>query len=273
MVRGVGLLAVPIAVSYARARVANTGRPAKGTALEHGQHGRFATTRWSVVLTAADPQSPGSADALGELCRTYWYPIYAFVRRQGNSHEAAQDLTQEFFARMLEKRYIDDVGPEKGKFRTFLLVCLKRFLANEWDKTRAQKRGGGRQHLSIDFEDADGRYRLEPGHEVTAQRIFERRWALTVLERTLATLAEEFKRSGKGELFEALKVYLVGEVGAPSYVEVGKRLGMSEGAVKVAVHRLRERYRAALRREIAATVEREEDVDREIADLFAALAG
>jgi RNA polymerase sigma-70 factor (ECF subfamily) len=233
--------------------------------------GRFATTRWSVVLTAADPTLPASADALAELCRTYWYPIYAFVRRQGNAHESAQDLTQEFFARMLEKRYIDDVGPEKGRFRTFLLVCLKRFLANEWDKTRAQKRGGGKAHLSIDFQDADGRYSLEPGHDVTAQKIFERRWALTVLERTLAGVAQEFAESGRGGLFDALKVYLVGDVSAPPYAQTGNRLGMTEGAVKVAVHRLRERYRAALRREIAATVEREDDVDREIAELFAAL--
>ncbi|HEY7117361.1 MAG TPA: sigma-70 family RNA polymerase sigma factor [Tepidisphaeraceae bacterium] len=237
------------------------------------ERGRFATTRWSMVLTAAHRSSPGSADALAELCRTYWYPIYAFVRRQGRSHEAAQDLTQEFFARMLEKRYIDEVGPEKGRFRTFLMVCLKRFLANEWDKAQAQKRGGGKAVLSIDFEDADGRYVLEPGHEVTAQRIFERRWALTVLERSLASLAAEFERSGKSALFEALKVYLVGEVGAPPYEEMAKRLGMSEGAVKVAVHRLREKYRAALRAQIAATVEREEDVDREIEELFSALGG
>jgi RNA polymerase sigma-70 factor (ECF subfamily) len=224
-----------------------------------------------MVLTAADPASPGSDVALGELCQTYWYPIYAFVRRQGNAHDQAQDLTQEFFARMLEKRYIDDVGPEKGRFRTFLLVCLKRFLANEWDKARAKKRGGGKTPIPIDFQDAEGRYSLEPGHDVTAQRIFERRWALTVLERTLAGVAREFAESGRGELFKALKVYLVGEVGAPPYLETAKHLNMTEGAVKVAVHRLRERYRAALRREIAATVEREEDVDREIAELFAAL--
>ena len=224
-----------------------------------------------MVLTAADASSPASANALSDLCRTYWYPIYAFVRRQGRGHEAAQDLTQEFFARMLDKRYIDDVGPEKGRFRTFLLVCLKRFLANEWDKQTALKRGGGKAHLSIDFDGADGRYSLEPGHEVTAQRIFERRWALTVLERTLAGVAREFSESGRGELFEALKVYLVGEVGAPPYVETARRLGMTEGAVKVAVHRLRERYRAALRHEIAATVSDEAEVDREIAELFAAL--
>jgi RNA polymerase sigma-70 factor (ECF subfamily) len=233
---------------------------------------RFATTHWSVILTAADQSSPASADALAELCRTYWYPVYAFVRRQGQSHDTAQDLTQEFFARMLEKRYIDDVGPEKGRFRTFLLVCLKRFLANEWDRANAQKRGGGKRALSIDFEDAEGRYNLEPAHGMTPQRIFERRWALTVLERTLAALAEEFRAGGKSELFETLKVYLLGESAAPSYADAGGKLGMSEGAIKVAVHRLRERYRQALRKEIASTVSDANDVDQEIKELMTALS-
>jgi len=226
-----------------------------------------------MVLAAADESSPRSAVALSELCQTYWYPIYAFVRRQGRDHEAAQDLTQEFFARMMEKRYIDDVGPEKGKFRTFLLVCLKRFLANEWDKSKAKKRGGGKTPLSIDFVDAQGRYSLEPAHGLTAQRIFERQWALTVLERSLAAVAAEFAQAGRQALFEALKGYLVGEAGAPGYAEAGAKLGMTEGAVKVAVHRLRERYRSALRREIAATVSDDADVDAEIAELFAALGG
>ena len=226
-----------------------------------------------MVLAAADESSPRSAVALSELCQTYWYPIYAFVRRQGRDHEAAQDLTQEFFARMLEKRYIDDVGPEKGKFRTFLLVCLKRFLANEWDKSKAKKRGGGKTPLSIDFVDAQGRYSLEPAHGLTAQRIFERQWALTVLERSLAAVASEFAQAGRQALFEAIKVYLVGEAGAPGYAEAGAKLGMTEGAVKVAVHRLRERYRSALRWEIAATVSDDADVDAEIAELFAALGG
>ncbi|HYE17435.1 MAG TPA: sigma-70 family RNA polymerase sigma factor [Tepidisphaeraceae bacterium] len=234
---------------------------------------RFATTQWSVVLAAANAASPDSAVALAELCRTYWYPIYAFVRRQGRSHDAAQDLTQDFFARLLDKRTIDDVGPEKGKFRTFLLVCLKRFLANEWEKATAQKRGGGRAELSIDFADADGRYTLEPSHDLTPQREFERRWALTVLERALAALADEFAAAGKTRLFDALKAYLTGDAGAAPYADVAGQLGMTEGAVKVAVHRLRERYRAALRREIAGTVADPAKVDEEIADLFAALGG
>jgi RNA polymerase sigma-70 factor (ECF subfamily) len=226
-----------------------------------------------MVLAAADQSSPDSASALSQLCQTYWYPIYAFIRRQGHAHEPAQDLAQEFFARMLEKRYIDDVGPEKGKFRTFLMVCLKRFLANEWDRATAQKRGGGRAQLPIDFEDARGRYSLEPSHELTAQKIFDRRWALTVLERTISGLAEDFARAGKAGHFDALKVYLLGEAGAPPYADVAKKLATTEGAIKVAVHRLRERYRHRLRQEIAQTVSREQDIDQEIRDLFAALGG
>jgi RNA polymerase sigma-70 factor (ECF subfamily) len=230
------------------------------------------TTRWSMVLAAADKSSPQSADALSQLCQTYWYPIYAFIRRQGHTHEPAQDLAQEFFARMLEKHYIQDVGPEKGKFRTFLMVCLKRFLANEWDRATAQKRGGGRAHLPIDFESAQSRYSLEPAHEMTAQKIFDRRWALTVLERTIAGLSEDFQRAGKQQHFDALNVYLLGESGAPPYVEIAKRLNTTEGAIKVAVHRLRDRYRHRLRQEIAQTVSAEEEIDQEIKDLFAALA-
>jgi RNA polymerase sigma-70 factor (ECF subfamily) len=226
-----------------------------------------------MVLAAADTSSPESASALSQLCQTYWYPIYAFIRRQGHPHDAAQDLAQDFFARMLEKRYIDDVGPQKGKFRTFLLVCLKRFLANEWDRQTAQKRGGGRPHLPIDFEDARGRYSLEPAHDLTPQKIFDRRWALTVLERTVAGLAEDFTRAGKSDHFDALKAYLQGEAGAPPYAEAAKRLNTTEGAIKVAVHRLRERYRHRLRQEIAQTVSSEQDIDHEIKDLFAALAG
>ena len=230
------------------------------------------TTHWSVILAAADGSSPESDRALATLCRTYWYPLYAFVRRQGHPAHEAEDLTQEFFARILEKQYLGGVGPEKGRFRTFLLVCLRRFLANEWDRKRALKRGGGKAALSIDFADADARYRLEPAHELTPERLFERRWALTLLEQVLAELSDEMKRAGKAELFAALKVYLAAEASAPPHAEVAAELGMSEGAVKVAVHRLRQRYRQLLRDEIARTVGDERDVDGEIGRLFAALA-
>jgi RNA polymerase sigma factor (sigma-70 family) len=235
------------------------------------QEQRFMTTHWSVVLAAADASSPDSDRALATLCETYWYPLYAFVRRQGHAAHEAEDLTQEFFARILEKQYLEGVGPEKGRFRTFLLVCLRRFLANEWDRKRAVKRGGGRAPLSIDFAGADARYRLEPSHHLTAERLFERRWALTLLEQVLAGLAQEMQRSGKGELFDALKVYLTASSSAPPHAEAGKRLNMTEGAVKVAVHRLRGRYRQLLRDEIAKTVGEEADVEEEIGKLFAAL--
>ena len=236
------------------------------------QQQRFMTTHWSMVLAAADAAAPGSDRALADQCHTYWYPLYAFVRRQGYPAHEAEDLTQEFFSRVLEKQYLEGVGPEKGRFRTFLLVCLRRFLANEWDRRRAIKRGGGKAPLSIDFADADARYRLEPSHDLTPERLFERRWALTLLERVLANLADEMQRSGKAELFDALKVYLAAEATAPPHAETGRRLNMSEGAVKVAVHRLRQRYRQLLRDEIARTVGEEADVDEEIGRLFAALA-
>ena len=232
----------------------------------------FATTHWSVVLAAARQESPQSADALAALCKTYWYPLYAFVRRQGRSAEEAEDLTQEFFARVMEKQYLQSVGPEKGRFRTFLLVCLKRFLANEWDRARALKRGGGKQPLPIDFGGADERYSLEPAHALTAERLYARRWALTVLQQALARLAAEMTGAGKQRLFDALRVYLAAESTAPPHAEVAAALGMSEGAVKVAVHRLRERYRAVLRDEIAGTLDDPAAVDEEIRDLFAALA-
>ena len=229
------------------------------------------TTQWSMVLAAADPSSPNSEGALAALCNTYWYPLYAFVRRQGQPAHEAEDLTQEFFSRVFEKQYLQGVGPEKGRFRTFLLVCLRRFLANEWDRKTAAKRGGGRAPLSIDFSDADARYRLEPAHDLTPERLYERRWALTLLEQVLANLAEEMRGAGKGEQFDALKVYLAAEATAPPHAEVAKKLGTTEGAVKVAVHRLRQRYRALLRAEIAKTVEDEADIEDEIRGLVAAL--
>ena len=232
---------------------------------------RFMTTQWSMVLAAADGSSPESDRALALLCRTYWYPLYAFVRRQGHPAHEAEDLTQEFFARILEKQYLEGVGPEKGRFRTFLMVCLRRFLANEWDRRRALKRGGGKAALSIDFSDADARYRLEPAHDLTPERLFERRWALTLLEQVLANLAEEMQRAGKAELFDALKVYLAAQSSAPPHAEVAAKIGMSEGAVKVAVHRLRQWYRQLLRDEIAKTVGDDRDVDEEIGRLFSAL--
>ena len=229
------------------------------------------TTHWSVVLAAADASSPDSDRALATLCEAYWYPLYAFVRRQGHAAHEAEDLTQEFFARILEKQYLDGVGPEKGRFRTFLLVCLRRFLANEWDRKRALKRGGGRAPLSIDFADADARYRLEPAHDLTAERLFDRRWALTLLEQVLAGLRGGNAAVGQGGAVRRAEGLPRRLNKRPAARRGGQGLNMTEGAVKVAVHRLRGRYRQLLREEIAKTVGEEGDVEEEIGRLFAAL--
>ncbi len=234
---------------------------------------QFTATHWSVVLAAGQGSSSQAQTALSQLCQTYWYPLYAFVRRNGYDAQEAQDLTQEFFARMLEKNYLADVQPQKGKFRSFLLASLKHFLANEWDRRQTIKRGGGLNHISWDSLTAEERYRLEPSHDDTAERIFERRWALTLLEQTLARLRHDLELAGKAALFDKLKGFLTGERAGPSYAELGQELKVSEGAVKVIVHRLRQRYRDLLRQEIAHTVGRAEDGEAELAELLAALRG
>jgi len=240
-------------------------------AVESMAPARFMTTHWSVVLAAADDAAPGRGEALAHLCEAYWYPLYAYVRRRGRSPHEAEELTQEFFARVLEKDFLRSAGPEKGRFRSFLLVCLRRFLANERDRSRAKKRGGGRPTVSIDFRDADERYRQEPSDELTAERIFERRWALSLLEQTLGQLADEMAAAGKAELFEKLKVYLTAEAENPPYAEMAAALGTSQGALRVRVHRMRERYRQLLRERIAMTLSDPTDVDDEIRSLFFAL--
>ena len=235
--------------------------------------GYFATTHWSVIVNARAADSSVARQAMEKLCQTYWYPLYAFVRRQGRAPHDAQDLTQEFFARLLEKNYLDDVRRERGKFRSFLLASMKHFLANEWDRARAQKRGGAHPHVPIDTQSAETRYGLEPAHDQTPEKLFERRWALTLLDNVLTRLREEFVASGKAEQFDQLKVALTADKRAVPHAELGARLGMSQGAVKVAVHRLRAHYREVLRAEIANTVSSPADVEEEIRHLFAALAG
>ena len=205
------------------------------------------------------------------LCQTYWYPLYAFVRRQGYDAEEAKDLTQEFFLRFLRGNYLKKVKPSLGRFRSYLLAAIKHFLANEWDRASAKKRGGGQVPLSLDFQDAEGRYRSEPSHQLTPEKIFQKRWALTLLESVLKRLREEYAQSGKERLFDYLKQYLIAENGRVSYREVAQRLDMSEAAVKVAVHRLRKRYRRLLRLEIAQTVADPSEIEDEIKELFAAL--
>ena len=232
----------------------------------------FVTTHWSVVLSARKKDSPQSTAALETLCCTYWYPLYAYVRRQGHSPPDAQDLTQEFFARLLQKDYLKAAAREKGRFRTFLIVALKRFLANEWDRVRAQKRGGGQPCLSLDTELAEQRYRVEPIEGAAADRVFERRWALTLLDRTMARLREEFGATGKAAEFDRLKACLTAERGEIAYAEIAAALAVSEGAARVAVHRLRKRFREVFREEIAHTLSRSEDIEAEVRYLISVLA-
>ena len=235
------------------------------------RRGQFATTQWSMVLAAADRASPRRERALGELCNMYWYPLYAFARREGRSPAEAEDLTQEFFLRLLEKSYLRAAGVERGRFRTFLLLCFKRFMANEYDRGTAEKRGGGRPVLPLDLSAAETRYQHEPAHGSTPERIFERRWALVLLDQVLARLGEEYRRAGKERLFEQLKFCLVADSESASYAQIAARLGLSEGAVKVAAHRMRERYGRLLTAEVARTLECPTDAADEIRQLFAAL--
>jgi len=231
--------------------------------------GRFALTRWSVVL-AAGGDDPAARRALEILCINYWYPLYAFVRRQGHQPHDAQDLTQEFFAKLLEKGWLDGVAREKGKFRSFLLASMKHFLSNERDRARAQKRGGGRSPISLDTHSAESRYAMEPVDIATPEKIFDRRWALTLLEQVLARLRAEMASRGNAALFDELKASLCGQ---PSpYGQIAAKLDMSEGAVKVAAHRLRQRYRELIREEVAQTVGSEGDVDDELRELMSALS-
>jgi RNA polymerase sigma-70 factor (ECF subfamily) len=233
----------------------------------------FVTTRWSVVLAARGGDSSRAAEALERLCEAYWYPLYAFVRRKGLTAEAAQDLVQEFFARLLETNWLENLDREKGRFRAFLLASVQNLLGKEVERAQAIKRGGGCVHFSLDAETAEGRYRLEPAHDATAEKIFERRWALALLEQALAALKHDYVQADKAALFEALQGCLSGEENTESYAELGARLGMSEGAARVAVHRLRRRYGELLRAEIAHTVARPEEVEAELRHLRVVLSG
>ena len=241
-----------------------------GTNFLHG--GTFVTTHWSIVLTAGRNETTRARDALSKLCQTYWYPLYGYVRGRGHSREDAQDLTQEFFARLLEKNWLARVDREKGRFRSFLLIAMKRFLADEWDKARAQKRGGGVPLLSLQFDTAETRLSREPADEkATPEQAFERRWVLTLLEEVFKRLRTEFEQEGNAELFKELNPCLVGERTSLPYAELAKKLALSESAVKSAVHRLRQRYRKLLRDEIAETVATSAEVEEELQHLFAVL--
>jgi RNA polymerase sigma-70 factor (ECF subfamily) len=236
------------------------------------QKSEFNSTHWSRVVLAAQANSPEGDSALAELCRVYWQPLYFFVRRQGQNPEDAQDLVQGFFARLLEKKYLKDADREKGKFRSFLLVAFKRFMADERDRANRLKRGGGQPTLSLDAGSAESCYVTEPADQMTPERIFDQRWAMALLEQIRTRLKGEFTADGKARVFEELRVFLSGEKVETSYAEVGQRLGLGESNVKVTVHRLRQRYRELLREEIGKTVASPEAVNEEIKALFSALA-
>lgn len=225
------------------------------------------------MISAGRKSSPQSDRALGELCQIYWYPLYACVRHQGHSREDAEDLVQSFFARFLEKNHLEGLSAERGKFRAFLLVSLKHFLANEWDKSQRQKRGGGTQHLSLDWQSADERFHLDPPDPSSPDRTYDREWALALLDIVIRRLRDECDADGKAKLFEQAKGYLmVGQSTIP-YLDAARALDMDEGAVRVAVHRLRKRYRELLREEIAQTITDPAQVEEELRSLQAALSG
>ena len=233
---------------------------------------RFATTRWSVVMTARDANSPESDEALQSLCKNYWYPLYAFIRRLGNSAHDAQDLTQEFFARLLEKNWLGAADRERGRFRTFLIMAVKRFLANEWDKSQAARRGGGQSFVPLDTKFAEERYLADTSPALSPDHLYERRWALTLLARALTRLRQEYEVDGRGADFACLKNYLTADRGAIPYSEIARELGASEGASRVAVHRLRKRYREVFRETVADTVSSADEVDTEVRYVIEVLA-
>ena len=230
---------------------------------------QFPTTRWTLVVAAGDPQPKEARSALVFLCESYWYPLYAYLRRRGYPADQAQDLTQEFFVRVLEGRYLDRADPDRGRFRSFLLSSLKFFVADEEDRNRAQKRGAGAV-VPLEFSSGEERYQREPAHDETPERIFERRWALSVLDRVVERLRSEFVQHGRPEHFERLKVFLLGQSDAP-YAALAREINTSEGALKVAIHRLRKRYRELFRQEIADTVVDPADVESELRHLASVL--
>ena len=232
----------------------------------------FHTTHWSAVVTAGQGESPAAAKALAALCCTYWRPLYSYVRRLGHGPAEAQDLTQEFFARLIERRLLARADQQRGRFRTFLLTSLKHFLVNEWEKSRAAQRGGGRAIISWDEVEAENQFLAEVADQLTPEKVYEKQWASSVLEAVLRQLRAEATASGRGDLFERLKEYLWGEVARTTYAAIGAELGMTPVAVKVAAHRLRQRFREVLRAEIASTVATEQEIDEELRHLFEVVA-
>ena len=235
---------------------------------DSAEPGRFVTTCWSLVLAAGGNESQLSRSALTRLLEAYWFPLYAFARRKGRDPDDSFDLTQEFLLGLLDRKFFGDADPRKGRFRTFLLTAFERFLVGEWRRGHREKRGGGHVILSLSSVSAEEQYRLEPADLLTPEQIFERRWALTLLETTMKRLEEESAAAGRDDLFAALKPILAGEDASSPYSELAARLGMNEGALRTAVHRLRRRFGALLRAEIAETISDAEDIDDELRHLF-----
>jgi RNA polymerase sigma factor (sigma-70 family) len=241
-----------------------------GKAVNHGKW--FATTQWSVVLTAKEDETSNASAALDQLCRTYWPPLYAYICRDGYDATEAQDLAQEFFFRLIDRNYLQHLQHQRGRFRSFLLTFLKHFLSEHRGRTRTQKRGGGMEIISFEQSRAEGSYLLEPVDHLSPDQVYERRWAQTLLQTALSRLREEYAAAGKGALFNELTDFEPREPGAPSYVEVGARFGMSETAIKSTALRIRQRHREILREEIARTVTSPEEIEEEIQHLRAVLA-
>jgi RNA polymerase sigma-70 factor (ECF subfamily) len=234
-------------------------------------HRAFATTQWSVVISAGRDSSPGSREALAALCQTYWAPLYAYVRRRVPDVNEAQDLTQAFFAELLDKNYVGQAEQQRGQFRAFLITAFKHFLSREWEKRKAQKRGGGKAPIPLDFRSVDSSIRIEPAGGLTAEQLYDREWAITLLGRIMEKLEAEFQQGGKAEQFQELKGFLIGGRSGQTYAEAAERLQMSEEAARKAASRMRQRYRELLRNEIADTVSGPEEVEAEIGKLFASL--
>jgi RNA polymerase sigma-70 factor (ECF subfamily) len=232
----------------------------------------FATTQWSLVLRATGERRASAAPALADLCERYWLPLYGFARRKCSTVEEAQDFTQGFFADLLERDLLKRADPARGRFRTFLLAAFQNFLGHEWERQRSAKRGGGRTPLSLDFAAADSRLNFEPAVDETPEREFERLWALQLLEASLAVVQKQYEGRGQTELFAALKSLMLGDPGGLRLAQIAEELAISEGAAKVALHRLRTRYREILREEIGATLSDPSEVDDEIRRLFAAFS-
>lgn len=224
------------------------------------------------MLAAGRKHTPQSDSALEQLCKTYWFPLYAYVRRRGHSKEDAEDLTQAFFARFLEKNYLAALNAEQGRFRAFLLASLKHFLANEWDKSQRQKRGGGAAHLSLDWQTADTQFQIASPNELSPEKAFDREWAVALLAKVIGCLQSECEADNQSEQFKELKIFLSAGKGAVPYSDAAKNLRMEEGAIRVAVHRLRKRYRQLLTAEIAQTLANPEQVDEEMRALFSAFS-